>query len=262
LINGIGEPPALTGTVGGYPEYNGWVLITKDKRLPWIPQTLADRLDIEGEKRATALAEAKRRPAGVIKDDEAGGIQWAEKQVRDYQQYRASFTPEQLRAPAVWGDPNGDSRKRLEAEIAELRKLSPADQQQADAIGLESRNLERQAQAEVRNKNAEEAARLRERSRELALKVREIRDAHQRRSVPLILDASATYDLKNIQPGPAERAMRVKRDPAFPDTSSPNRIQLIAVMLSFGPKPSGAMRDWQNKVKDAFDVTTLAALLR
>jgi hypothetical protein len=262
LINGIGEPPRLTGTVNGYPEYNGWVLITKDKRLPWIPQTLVDRLDIEGEKRATALADARRRLAGVVKDDEAGGIHWAEKQVRDYQRYRASFTPEQLRAPAVWGDPTGDGRKRLDAQIAELRTLSPADQQQVDAVGLESRNLERQAQAEIRNKNPEEAARLRERSRELALKVRAIRDAHQARTVPLILDASATYDLTNIQPGPADRAMRVKRDPAFADTSAPNRIQVIAVMLSFGPKPSGAMLDWQNKVKASFDVTALAALLR
>ena len=31
-----------TGIVAGYPQYDGWVLITKDKRLPWIPKTLAD----------------------------------------------------------------------------------------------------------------------------------------------------------------------------------------------------------------------------
>ena len=45
FINGIGEGPKRTGTVGGYPEYNGWVVIAKDGRLPWIPQTLADLLD-------------------------------------------------------------------------------------------------------------------------------------------------------------------------------------------------------------------------
>src|SRR5262249_58258346 len=40
-----GAPPQLTGHVGGYPEYNGWVLITKDGRLPWLPQTPADGTD-------------------------------------------------------------------------------------------------------------------------------------------------------------------------------------------------------------------------
>ena len=262
FINGIGTPPALTGTVGGYPEYDGWVLITKAGRLPWIPQTLADRLDEEGEKREKALAEAKRRPAGTVGESDAGGVRWLEKQVRDYQQYRASFTGEHLRAPAVWGDASGEGKKRVDAEIAALRNLSPEDQKQADALGLESRNLERQAQAEIRNKNPEAAARLREQSRELGLKVREIRQAHQARTVPLILDAMANYDLRNIEPGPAERAMRVKRDPSFPDLSSPNRIQVIAVRMSFGPKPTGAMLEWQNRVKASFDVAGLAALLR
>ena len=262
FINGIGEPPKLTGRVGGYPEYNEWILITKDSRLPWIPQTVAERLDEEGEKREKALAEARRRPAGLVGEADAGGIRWLEKQVRDYQEYRASFTPEQLRAPAVWGDPTGEGRKKLDAHTQTLRTLSPADQQQADALGLESRNLERQAQAEIRNKNSDEAARLRQRSRDLAVKVREIRQAHQARSVPLILDALAQHDLSNIQPGSAERAMRVKRDPGFPDASSPNRIQLIAIRMSFGPKPVGAMLDWQTRVKESFDFAALAAMLR
>src|SRR5262249_5407535 len=39
FIDPVGNPPKQTGTVGGYPEYNGWVLITKDGRLPWIPQS-------------------------------------------------------------------------------------------------------------------------------------------------------------------------------------------------------------------------------
>ncbi len=109
FINPVGDVPKLTGTVAGYPEYEGWVLITKDKRLPWLPQTLADRLDEEAAKREKVLAEAKRRPSGIA-DDAAGGLKWLEKQVRDLQQYRASFTAEQLRAPAVWGDPTGAGR--------------------------------------------------------------------------------------------------------------------------------------------------------
>jgi hypothetical protein len=262
FIDQIGEVPKLTGTVAGYPEYNGSVLVTKDNRLPWIPQTLADRLDEEGKRREKALAEARRRPSGLVADSAAGGIQWLEKQVLDYQQYRASFTADQLRSAAVWGDPTREGRKRLDAEIAALRKLEAADQQQVDTIGLESRNLERQAQAETRTQNTEEAARLRARSRELALKVREIQQAHTARTVPLILDATANYDLKNLQPGPAERAMRAKPDPAFPDLTAPNRIQVIAVTFSFGPKPAGAQLDWQTKTKDSFDFAALAALLQ
>ena len=262
FINPVGDVPTRTGAVAGYPEYDGWVLITKDKRLPWVPQTLGDRLDVEGEKREKALAEGRRRRPGLVGDADAGGLQWLEKQVRDYQQYRASFTAEQLRAPAVLGDPTGEGRKRLDAENAALRKLSAADQQQVDTIGLESRNLERQAQAETRNKNAEEAARLRARSRELALQVRAIQQAHQARTVPLILDAMAAFDLKNVQPGPADRAMKAKRDPSFRDPSAANRIQVIAVKFSFGPRPAGALLDWQTKTKESFDFAALAALLK
>lgn len=261
LVSPVGEAPKRTGTVGGYPEFNGWVVITKDGRLPWLPQTLADRLDEEGAKREKALTEATRRAPGAVPDTAAGGLQWLEKQVRDYQQYRASFTAAQLREPGVWGDPTGAGRKRLEAEIAAMRDLGAADQQKADALGLESRTLERQAQVETRNKNVEEAARLRERSTALAREVREIRQAHMARVAPLIVDAMATYDLTNLQPGPIERAMRAKPDPAFPNAATPNRIQVITVMLSFGPKPAGAQLDWQAKTIAAFDFAGLAALL-
>jgi alpha-tubulin suppressor-like RCC1 family protein len=261
FIDPVSEPPKPTGSVAGYPEYNGWVLITKDKRLPWIPQTLADLLDAEGDRREKALAEARRRP-GIVADSAAGGIQWLEKQVRDYQQYRASFTAEQLRAPGVSGDPTGEGRNRLQAEAAVLRKLSSSDQQQVDALGLEARTLGRQAQAETKNKNADEAAKLRARSNELGLKVREIQQAHLARIAPLIVDAIAMYDLKKLQPGPADRAIRAKRDPSFPDMTAPNRIQVIAVMFSFGPKPAGAQLDWQTKTMQAFDFAALAAMLQ
>lgn len=262
FISPAGAAPILTGRVAGYPEYDGWVLITKNGRLPWIPQTLADLLDDAGRKREQALAEARRRKPGIVADSAAGGIQWLEKQVRDYQQYRAMFSVEQLGAPAVWSDPSGEGRKRLEAEIAAMRALSPEDQKQVDALGLESRNLERQAQAETRNKNADEAARLRKRSNELGLQVRDIRQAHMTRVAPLIVDAMATYDLRNLQPGAAERAMRVKPDPAFPARVPGNPIQVVSVMFSFGPKPSGAQLDWQTKTKEAFDFAALAALLQ
>jgi hypothetical protein len=262
FIGAAGNASKPTGMVAGHPEYDGWVIVTKDGRLPWIPQTLADRLDEEGEKRQRALADAKRRTTGGVAADAAGGVTWLEKQVRDYQQYRASFSVAQLAGPAVWGDPTGAGRRAQEAEAAALRKLDPADQQRFDALGLESRRLERQAQAEARNQNAAEAARLRERSRALAIEARGIQQAHMARATPRILDSLAAFDLTNIQPGPAGRAMKVKRDPTFPDMSTPNRIQVIAVMFSFGPKPAGAQLEWQTKVKESFDFAALAAMLR
>ena len=185
------------------------MLITKDKRLPWVPQTLADRLDEEGAKRERALADAKRRPAGIVKDGDAGGIQWLEKQVRDYQQYRASFTPEQLQMAAVHAVPAHELRMKVDAEAGSMRKLSPTDQKQVDAVGLESRNLARQAQVETRNKNVDEAERLRKLSTELAFKVREIQQAHQSRTVPLILDLMAASDSRIFSPvRPSVRSRR------------------------------------------------------
>ena len=261
FISPVGTVAKRTGTVAGHPEYEGWVLITKDGRVPWIPETLADRLDAEGAKRERALADAQRRPAAVA-DGTAGDLEWLEKQVKDYRDYRASFSADQLRAPGVWGDPTGAGRKRLDADIAAMRNLSVEDQRRFDALGLESRTLERQAQAETRAGNAAEATRLRERSRALGLQAREIQRSHMTRVSGRIVDALATYDLTNLRSGAAADAMRVKANPVLPDPAQANRIQMIAILFSFGPKPAGSQLDWQTKVKESFDFAALAALLR
>jgi hypothetical protein len=57
-----------------------------------------------------------------------------EKQVKDYEQYRASFTSEQLRAPAVWGDPANGGKRKLDAQVAALQKLTTEEQKQVDAL--------------------------------------------------------------------------------------------------------------------------------
>ncbi len=141
FLGSTGLPPKLTGRTAGYPEYNGWVLITKDGRLPWIPQTLADRLDLEGKRRREALADWQKTLASMKvpdaaavqqtfemlkKTDPAGADKFLasmkkqseelqrrlqteypaqtktlEQQVAEYDLYRASFTAEQLAAPAV-----------------------------------------------------------------------------------------------------------------------------------------------------------------
>lgn len=143
---------------------------------------------------------------------------WLENQVRLYEQYRASFTPDQLKMPAVWGDPTGAGKRRLDADIAAIRGQVP--------VG------------------------------------REARQAHLARLAPRTLEAMAAYDLTNIQPGPAERAMKVKYDPTFPDASALNSVQAIAVSLSFGPKPTGAQLDWKTKAIEGLDLPALAALIR
>jgi hypothetical protein len=49
------ELPKYEGEHAGYPIYNGWIVMTEGRRLPWIPQTLRDRLDREEQKRQRAL---------------------------------------------------------------------------------------------------------------------------------------------------------------------------------------------------------------
>jgi hypothetical protein len=303
FVNATGSAPKPTGRAGGYPEYNGWVLITKDGRLPWIPQTLADRLDIEGARRREALADWARTRSGMKavdpaavqktfemlqKTDPVGAGKYLtamreqaaeidrqqkdvhpattaglEQQVAEYEKYRASFSPEQLRAPAVWGDESGDGKRRLDAGIAALRQLTAEEQRQVDDWGRQARVLERAAQAEAAGKNTEAAARLRAQSNELGLNVRAVRQARLEKAGPLMSAAGARYELTNLQPGPAERAMRVKPDPTFPDAATPGRIQMISISFSQDPDARQVeRRAWQQQVRDTFDFAALAALLQ
>ena len=275
FVNTAGQPPERTGTVAGYPEFNNWIVITRDGRLPWIPQTLADRLDLEGAKRERALADWQKRVAStkpmdeaaaqktydvLKKTDPAGAEKFLaamreqareverqqrdvypaqtaalEKQLRDYQAYRASFTQEQLRAPAVWDDRTGDAKRQLDAKIAQLRTLPPAVQKEIDAFSRAGR----------------------------AADARAARQHHMEKVAPLIAEANAQYDLQNVKPGPAEQAIAVKPDPSFPDRRDPNRIQLITISFPMDPNAKNtARRAWQQRVKETFDYAALAALLK
>jgi hypothetical protein len=260
FVGPTGDAPKLTGKVGGFPEYNNWVLITKDGRLLWIPQTLEDKLNVIGARREKALAEwLKNRQRDVTPLVTAE----LEKQINDYKQYRASFSADQLKQPAVWADPTGAARKQLDARIAELQRLTPAEQAQVDDLGRQSRDLQRQSQAEAAKKNADAAAKLGLQANDLAMQVRAIRSAHLEKASPLMDDARAQYDLTNLKPGDAEHAMSVKPDPKFPDFGTPNRIQVITVLFSFGVDPkNAAMAAWAQKTKETFDFAALVALLR
>ena len=276
FVSQIGEGPKLTGKVGGYPEYNNWVLITKDGRLPWIPQTLADKLDAEGQRRSDKLAEwMKTRSQMKVMDeaaaqktyemlrtsDPAGADKFMatvreqaeevrrlqrevypaataqfQKEVKDYEQYRASFTADQLRSPAVWGDASGAGRRKVDADIAALQALTPAEQAAIDALP---------------------------RDNERAAKMRTIRQRHMEAASNKMSDLRAQFELTNLRPGAADAAMSFKHDPSFPDFSNPNRIQVITVIVSYDPDPKQIeRRAWQTRVKETLDYGALAALLK
>ena len=298
------EVPKYQGEFAGYPIYNGWIVMTQDRRLPWIPQTLGDRLAREETKRQRELDDWNTLKAGRKMPDEAATTKAYETlkkmdpagaetflasmretaeqvrqakaaepridahlaaQLKAVRDYRATFSPAELNSPATWMDASGDGRKRLDARIAELQKLTPEEQQQVDALGREARDLERQGQAEANtNRNAAAAAALRERSHALARRGSEIRKMHVDNAFFPIQDARADYDLTNLKPGAKEHAMAFKPDPAFPDFSDPFRPQVILVNFwsKSDPKDDSPRTLWLRRAKDTFDFDALAALLR
>ena len=267
LFMGQDEVPKLTGSRGGYPEYNGWVVISKNGRLPWIPQTLGDRLDRVGAARERALADWRnakalrtapdqtiidRTAALRRKTDPVGADQYVEnmrrltadlqagqakdaardaqltKLLNDYHAYRASFTAQQLAMPAVWADTDGSARKAMEAQIDELQELSVDEQERVGAIREHSRTLEREAAA---SNNEVAALQFRTQAMDLLQNADQIRKDHRERAA-LEEDAlRGAYELTNLKPGSAEQALAYKMDPTFPNRSQPGKIHVIALSI-------------------------------
>lgn len=262
------EIPKLTGTLDGYPEYNGWVVISKNGRLPWIPQTLGDRLDRVGAAREKALADwrhtkaSRQAPNQALTDrtaalrrktDPAGADQYVENMRRltaeihaaqakdaireahltklldEYRAYRASFTAQQLAMPVVWADTDGSARKTMEAQVDELQELSMDDQGRVSEIREQSRRLEREAAA---SGNEVTALQLRTKARDLLQDADQIRKDHMDRAALEEEALRGAYELTNLKPGPAEQALAYKMDSTFPNRSQPEKIQVIAVSVS------------------------------
>lgn len=262
------EIPKPTGTLEGYPEYNGWVVISKNGRLPWIPQTLGDRLDRMGAAREKALADwrnikaSRKAPDQALidrtaalrrKTDPTGADQYVEsmrqlaaeihtaqakdaireahftKLLNEYRAYRASFTAQQLAMPAVWADTDGSARKAIETQVDELQELSADDQWRVGEIREQSRRLEREAAV---SDNEATAHQLRARARDLLQDADQIRQDHLERAALEGEALRSTYELTNLKPGSAEQALAYKMDPAFPNRNQPGKIQVIAVSVS------------------------------
>lgn len=66
--------PKFEGTVHGYPRYNGWIYMTKDGRLPWVPETLAARLDRLIAARQRALDEWMKDPSRIQKPQDPASV--------------------------------------------------------------------------------------------------------------------------------------------------------------------------------------------
>jgi hypothetical protein len=265
MFMGQDEIPEWTGMIGGYPEYNGWVVISKNGRLPWIPQTLGDRLDRVGAARERALADWRnaralrkapdqtmidRTAALRRKTDPAGADQYVEnmrrltadlqagqakdaargaqltKLLNDYHAYRALFTAQQLAMPAVWADTDGSVRKTMEAQIDELQTLSVDEQERVGEIREHSRSLEREAMA---SDNEAVALRLRTQAMDLLQDADQVSKDHRERAVLEEEALRGAYELTNLKPGLAEHALTYKMDPTFPSLSQPGKIQVIVL---------------------------------
>ena len=258
--------PKFEGMVGGYPRYNGWVIITRGGRLPWIPQTLGDRLEAEAEKRRRALADWRQQNAAMKAPDAAKMEQAAalmrrtdpaaadkllasieqirreldhhqrvvlppmtaqlEKEVADLERYRASFSAAELAQPAIWTDSDNAGRRQLEQRVRELNKLTPE----------ESESIRSGVRRSV-----------------------DVRNARREAVAPLIRDATAQYELAHLKPGPAAQAMAFKPDPGLPDAARPDKLQLIAVTFSRDTRKQRG--PWMQAAQETFDFAALAAML-
>ena len=268
---GTNDVPVYEGEFAGYPIYSNWIVMTKDRRLPWIPQTLRDRLDQEEQQHQRALDDWTAMKAGRTLPDEAAQMKSYEllkkadpagaetflatvretaeqmrklkaaepitdahlqRRLKAVRDYRASFNESQLNAPAIWMDASREGQRRLDARIVELQKLPPDQQKLVDALG--------------------------------GARAREIRQAHLEQASFLIQDERAEYDLTNLKPGTKEQAMAFKPDPSFPDFNDPFRPQLIAIAFwsKSDPKDNSPRTLWLRKARETFDFAALEALLR
>ncbi len=294
------EVPKYEGSVAGYPIYNGYVVITKNGRLPWLPQTLDDRFARELATREKKLAEwrtsqknmklpdatASKKTWEMLKETDPAGAEkfmvsmqetaaelarlqadvypattrQLEQSVAEVARVRAGFTPAQLAAPATWTDQGGEGRKKLDAQARELRALPAAVKQEIDTLNQENRALTRQMQDTQKARNVEEAERLKVQTAALTARSRAAKQRHDEQAAMRIAELNDRYALEHLQPGDKDNVLAYKADPAFPDQKDINRIQVIAV--AFAPKGQAEGRGaWMKAAMDSFDFAVLAGML-
>ena len=134
-----------------------------------------------------------------------------------------------------------------------------------DDLERKAASLQQEAQAALAaNPNSHEAVQLRAQVAGLAQKFAAIRATHQEKASIQIKEMRSNNQLENLKPGARTRPWRSSPIPAFPDYSSPNRIQLITVAFraSADCDKSSPRAKWLKRTQDTFDFAALAALLR
>ncbi len=253
--------PKLTGHVAGFPEYNGWVVISKGGRLPWLPVTVKEVLEKEGLRREKELVDCKA---------DRNARDCSVEPVTNYRHYLASFTPEQLRAPAVYKQDMRTFTDNADKHLQSLNQLTPDEQRQVEAWERQSSDLDHQARVAAFNKNPQEAARLRAESEQVYAKAATVRKHRREMAADTAITAPISDWLSNVGPGRAENAIRWKQDPAFPDFKDPNRIQVIIVRVTSSDdklltEPDAVPTEpsaWSKHVRDTLDYAALASLIR
>ncbi len=296
------ERPVFEGTVGAYPVYKGQILITKNGRLPWVPQTLADRLDREQAAREKKLDEwrttqsrmkqpdeaATRKTYDMLKKSDPAGaekylvstrataaelarhqsdvgpavMRQLEQALAEVKRYRATFTAEQLAAPATWADQGGAGRKQLDTAARALMVLPAEAKQAVDTLTQEYRALTKQMQEAQRAKDAAQAESLKAQIAVVSNRARSIRQQHEEQAGIKQAELTAQYQLENLKPGDMSNALAYKADPALPDRKDGNRIQLISVTFSPAISKRAPHSEWLKSAQDSFDFAALAAMLK
>lgn len=228
MLGATGRVPTQTGVVAGHPEFDGWVLLTSGGRLPWVPLTVADALDAEGARRKAQLADWVKTSVNAKPIDPAA-IQNA---------YDAMKTLDPAAAAKM--------RTQLEAIAAE------AVRQQRDVAPATTAQFEKAVSDYETYRATLTAAQLAAPAVWRGPTTGTSRALH-----------AAHQDLSNIAPGPAEHAMGVKPDAAFPDPRGSGRVEAIAIHFPDEPDPRQVeRRAWRQRVRERFDFAALAALVR
>ena len=165
----------------------------------------------------------------------------------------------------MWMDASGDARRRLDAQIAELQKLTPEEQQQADSLSRESRD----PSGRHRSKAAPTGTRPRpphcERARTNSHGKSARFESPCREGV--LSDSGRAGGLRPGQPGSqallSER-WRSSPIPCFRTSATRSGPQVILVNFwsKSEPTDNSPRSVWLRKAKETFDFPAVAALLR
>lgn len=255
--------PVRKADVAGWPVYNDIVVVSRDNKLPLIPETVKMRLDGEEAILQKQLASAQASAGKGIAMADLNVEMW-KRRLATLASHRANLTPAELAAP--WGMLTAEAEREWAPRIKAIEQLPPAEQQQVSERAQQSRALERQSIVErTKNKDAAAADKLKAESAALNAKNAEVMTAHRNRIAPELAAADEAKKLAAIKAVPPDQAGQWIDEPGFFSTATPTRIQFITVAVGGGSNSDkaaiAANGAWVKRVKDTIDYAALAKLL-